>query len=60
MKWIVSLKPADTAGPVLVSDDPGLVRVLVDEIRRRFAPRPEPAEPTPARRRPSPDDPDAA
>lgn len=39
MDFIVSIKSAtDPSGPLLVSDDPAVVRAVLDAIHRRFAP----------------------
>jgi hypothetical protein len=44
MTYIVSLKPAEGAGPVLVSDDPSVVAAVLDAIHRRYLPLPEPRQ----------------
>jgi flagella basal body P-ring formation protein FlgA len=39
--YIVSVRPAPGhEGPTLVSDDPALVRIVMDAIRRRYVPDP--------------------
>jgi hypothetical protein len=36
MKYMVTVKPVDEPGPVLVSDDPAVVRATLAAITRRY------------------------